>query len=241
MPMKPSKRTYQRKRRQMRRPRRMMNQGRLIIPKSLRGINNAVHRFVRYSDQYVELIPSNVALTLVAYQQVFTLNDVSGQAEFTALFDQYRIRAVSVNITPVGQYITNDRTVTGAAGLNTEGTGYWVPPVCYAVIDLNDSNALASVQEAQEYATCKLIPYSKQKTGFYFTPGMNTTVSQSAGQPVNTGTGYARWLNTSNGNVEHYGLKYLVYNPNANNIASSYGTNRWRVVTKYYLEFKNCK
>lgn len=207
----------------------------------MKSVNNSIHKFVRYSDQYLDLIPSNAAVSLVAYNQFFTLTDVSGQAEFIALFDQYRIRAVSLTITPVGQYITNDRTVTGAAGLNTEGTGYWVPPMLYAVIDYNDNNALASVQDAQEYSSCKIIPYIKRQSKFYFTPCINMTVAQTAGVAVNTGTTYSRWLSTTNANVEHYGMKYLVQNPNANAVTSAYGTNRWQIRTKYYLEFKNVK
>jgi len=211
----------------------------IVIPKSIS--NQKIHRFTKYADSVLELIPSNGGNSIVAYELTFNLADVTAQAELVTLFDQYRIRAVSVQLTPAGQFITNDRTVTGAAGLDTEGTGYWIPPMLYAVIDYNDNNSLASLADAQEYSTCRIIPYRKSYSSFYFTPCVNMEVAESSTTTARAATKYAPWISTDSANVLHYGMKFLVHNPNANNVASSYGLARWNLRYKYYLECKNVK
>lgn len=198
------------------------------------------HAFSRYAVAYADITALNAAGSLNAFNQIFTLSNVSGYAEFTTLFDFYRIVSVSISITPSGQYITNDRTVTGAGGLDTSGNGYWIPPMLYMVLDYNDATALPSIPVAEEYQSCKLIPYIKRETKLKFTPAVNEVVDQGLGVgSVGVGTRFAPWIATSNPNVVHYGLKYLALNPNTFNVGSSYATNRWQVRTKYNLEFKN--
>lgn len=210
---------------------------RVIIPRAIK--NQQIHRFKRYSDSVVKLYASNTGNSLRTYELPFTLENMQGQGEITALFDQYRIRAVKVEITPSGQFITNDRTVTGANSLDAEGTGYWLPPRLYAVIDYNDDNALASISDAQEYSTCKIIPYDKKYTKFYFTPCVNMEVALDADTTARTATKYAMWLSTSNTNIQHYGMKFLMHNPNTNNVGSSYATASWLMRVTYYIECKN--
>lgn len=216
---------------------RKSNRSKLIIPRSIK--NQQVHRFKRYSDGYNQLGAPNTANSFNTYELVFSMADITSQSEFTALYDQYRITAVKVEIMPQGQFITNDRTTSGASSSNSEGTGYWVPPMLYSVIDYNDKNALTSIPEAQEYSTCKLIPYRKTYTKFYFTPCVNMDVAQDASTTARAATKFAPWLMTTSTNVEHYGMKFLIYNPNDNNVPSSYATASWTVRVCYYFECKN--
>lgn len=235
-----AKRKFRPRRKRMYKKTSSNRMSKIIIPPSMR--NQKIHKFKRFALQTVFLTPDNAGNSIVNYQTVFNLASVSNYGEFTALFDQYRIVAVAVYITPSGQFITNDRTVTGAGalpGADQSGTGYWRPPMLYAVIDYNDNNALPSIASAEEYSSLKLIPYDKKFTKFYFTPCINIDVAQDAGTTARTGTKFAPWLSCANSNIQHYGLKFLVYNPNGNNVVSAYATCSYIMRIKYYLEFKN--
>jgi len=213
----------------------------IVIPRAIR--NQQIHKFRRYADNTTTLSPDNAANSLVFTELAFSFADIQSQAEFTALYDQYRITAVKIEITPFGQFISNDRTVTGAGGVapanDESGTGYWRPPILYSVIDYNDDNSLGSISAAQEYSTCKIIPYGKKYSKWYFTPCVNFEVAESSTTTAKAATKYAPWLATSSTNVPHYGMKFIVLNPNENNVGSAYATASWTVRVCYYFECKN--
>ncbi len=118
----------------------------------------------------------------------FTLQAAPNAAEFTSLFDQYRILQVQASITPDSQ---------------SEGT-----PI-YTVIDYDDASTPTSAAELREYGTCQQTSFT---TGFFqrvFQPraamaaysGAFTSFAQS--QP-------GQWFDVASPAIQHYGFKYAI-------------------------------
>lgn len=115
-----------------------------------------------------------------------TLASFPDSAEFTALFDQYRIAALEFTFVPV----------------TSNGTG---SPL-YTVIDYDDSSPLTLVGQVLEYDTLQITqPGQFHKRSLI--PQVSTTVYNTA-----ITSGYSsksmQWIDAGNPNVPHYGLKY---------------------------------
>lgn len=120
--------------------------------------------------------------------------------EFTTLYDQYRIDWIECDF----MFSNNMSNITSPA---------LVLPVCYLCKDYDDSND-AGVTDIQQYATQRVWQWGQQqgKNGIYkvrVKPNVDTVVFQSA-VLSGYGRGKPQFLDTSSGQVPHYGIKLAV-------------------------------
>lgn len=125
----------------------------------------------------------------------FKLSDLSNSDEFTALFDQYRINAVKLQIVPTftSNDIANELTMASI----------------HSAIDHNDNNPPGALSDLMEYDTYKR---SKMSRGHkrYFRVNLLTPLTASS-----SSTTWKKWINTASvglnpGEAEYYGLKFWI-------------------------------
>jgi hypothetical protein len=127
---------------------------------------------------------------------LFTVNSVPSSADYTNLFDQYRIIQAIIAFRPVIE------------APNSPGQS---PGQMHTVIDYNDSNSLTSVTQAEQYDNYKLNDLTKPFTRVCY-PAVSQAVYNT---PTTTGYSEAKtgfdgpWINSSSQAVPYYGLKYL--------------------------------
>jgi len=124
----------------------------------------------------------------------FQLQKLPASTEFTNLYDAYCIKMVKVSIIPRP---------------NSSELGQSGAPQVHSVIDLNDANGLAALNDYLQYDTYKS------------TRGLQTHVRIIRPRPAQAvyngalATGYANpykamWIDTTSPAVQHYGLKYYI-------------------------------
>jgi len=178
-------------------------------PLSYRG---RTYKFVRNVDLGTITL-STSAITTGGFS--FQLSDLPNSSEFQALFDLYRIDAVSVTFT--SNYI------------NILGGG--LPPIRYAtVVDKNSSGVFATFNDAREFDTAHVdvitFPDTRNILPRYISAVQNDSSATVYG-------GSARgWLNTSVANVPHYGYRYVFEAFTSANLPSV------RCEAIYYLSFR---
>lgn len=170
-----------------------------------------------------------------AYNLSFRLVDVPGYTDFTNVYDQYRIRAVKVNLIPIGNISSSNTAggITGPAG------NYAVR--CYSAFDPNYDGvgvigATATVQ-LQEYQNCKWTPYNRIHKRYIKpkiviqpgTGGATTTVNMAGKQP---------WIQCSGDgpSLIHYGLPVAI---DATGFPE--GSIMYKVECTYYMQFARPK
>lgn len=126
----------------------------------------------------------------------FQLADIPSYAEFSSLFDRYRLNAVKV---------------TFIIGVNIayNGSGQNYLPRLHSVIDYDDNTNASSLDDLMQYQSYKLKQFtaSKMKISRYIRP-------KTAGLMYKTGvtSGYSvtkpPWIDLTTGDVPHYGLKW---------------------------------
>jgi len=120
----------------------------------------------------------------------FQLNNIPGISDYTDLYDEYRIDRVTVTFLPMAQ--TMNTSTTGAQGA-----------VFLMSQDNNDVFVPTSQAYMLEYADVKVQPMFRQA---------RISIIPKAADAIYNGitTAYGTrfgWINTSNADVPHYGLK----------------------------------
>lgn len=164
----------------------------------------------------VEVASFTDSLMNIFNSYAFTLSSLPAFAEFTNLFDAYKICGVKYRF-----YVDNLTQDSAFSQVTRNQTHYL--RVWHAV-DTNDNSLPASFDALQQYPNmrCEMLTPSKPWTRWrYFRPKFADTVYNS---PLTSG--YAvrgGYLNTTSSDVPHYGLKYIL------NDSQEY--------TKVYLQF----
>lgn len=163
----------------------------------------------------------------------FKLSDMAGYTDFTTLYDMYRIRAVAVYLTPV--------IAPSDFQLNGTGSSTTLQTKCSTVIDYDDSDVLASVGDARQYDTCKILYLNlsmNKPMVRYFTPAVATELYRST---ISTGYGvkWGEWIDCSQADIPHYGFKVNLSSP-VSLVAADVGVGV-TIEVKYYLEFKTTR
>lgn len=154
---------------------------------------------------------------------VFALNNVPANSEFTALYDQYQIKAVKLTLIPriSGNFVTDSTSVAQMGNI-------------WSVIDYDDGLTPASLATLLQYQNLKRTRLGQIHTR-YFKP----TVTQEVFATGIT-TAYAPkknvWLDVANPFVEHYGMKLWLDAMPAGGVTVTYDA-----TVKYYLAFKNVR
>lgn len=166
---------------------------------------------------------ANISVTAVNFSAGydFQLNFLPNSAEFSALFDVYKIWKVDVMFIP--KYNTSD--------FSTGGAGFGLPTI-YITEDRNDAVLPASVAELQEYNSCIARRFDKPITYTCW-----PTLSQS--NPSNGQIIDARqkdlYVRSTSRDVSYYGIKWAM------DLPLGLETFRMDVVFKYYMTFKDVK
>lgn len=166
------------------------------------------------------VIPGASGDFLGAYN--FQLNQVGGNVgPFVSLYDQYKIKKIVWTMYP--KYNSSDITQTVA------GTTGGELPMIATCIDYDDSNTPANFGEVIQRQNAVIHRGGKPITRT-FRPSVNIVADAAAGGLM---TKTSPWLDVSNINIPHYGLKLAVQ-------GSSLDQN-YEIVVKYYLAFKQVR
>lgn len=191
---------------------------RMNIPKPIR---QKIHYFKRHVDLGLITL-STAGITSQGFS--FQLDEVPNYTEFTALYDQYKLSAVSISFIPMQTYTLNNTTAV-ANNFN----------VRYAtVVDYDSSGAFGTFNDAREFTTVKITTITQQQTR-YIKPRIKSANENDSSTIVASGN-IRSWLNTSIGNIPHYGLRYVFEQfPNAGFVG------QMKVEAVYYFAFRNVK
>lgn len=166
------------------------------------------------------VIPGSSGDFLAAYN--FQLSQVGGNVgPFTALYDQYKIKKIVYTLYP--KFNTSDITQTVA------GTTGGELPMVATCIDYDDSNTPPNFGDVIQRQNAIIHRASKPITRV-FRPSVNIVADATVGGLM---TKTSPWLDVSNINIPHYGLKLAIQ-------GSSLDQN-YEVVVKYYLAFKQVR
>lgn len=210
MPMSPYRRKYKARKAQMRRKR--AQRGRI-------GKFRQPVQYFKRSKYNVGAITVPVATTVLSGAS-FTLGDLPDVTDFTALYDQYKILGIKVEWLPRG----NNSDIQAQNSISR----------FFSVIDRDDDNGPASIDQLTQYESCKMTN-TTQTHKRYFRPSIRVEVPLASG-----GTGFAikgpTWIDTTNTNVKHYGLKVGVQGA-----LSGTGSIFFDAQLTMYLAFRNVR
>lgn len=207
------KKYAKRGRRRMRRMRR--KGGRRRFKKARRS---RVHHFKRTIRGQITVAPSTTVPTSIAWQ--FRLNTVSNFAEFTSLYDNYRINKVVVKFVP--------RSTNNAQGANERGN-------FYSCLDFNDDTAFTAstaVADILERSNVRITRSTSVHTRV-FTPALSAAAYR-AGATFAYSPKFKQWVDMTYPDCAHYGLKFVIANQDDLDMVYDY-------FITYYMSFKNVK
>lgn len=180
------------------------------------------------------LVCTGTGTDTIAYGSVstyFSLNDVPDVAEFTSLFDQYKISKVMIKIIPCQtSSLTSDGTNGNALGV-----------IWHDLVDVDDATAptateagLNDMREYQNYRSINLY-----KNGKSITRVIKPHIAYGAysGAFTSYANQKSGWIDCGSPTVQHYGYKALAEIFSESNGAYS----MFKVETTYYLKFKNVR
>lgn len=164
--------------------------------------------------------------------ETFSLSKVRNEAEYAAIFEQYRIDKVVATF----RYKGGTATLAGA-----QSGKAWneVNPLLYFKVDHNDtaSDSLTKMKDSMKTKT-HMFTNDKPEFSIQLRPATLSQLYKSGSPPneitVNTPK-WGQWLSTTDNTLLHYGLKAY---------AIAFKNDQWNpgslaVSFKYYISFKN--
>lgn len=188
---------------------------------------HSVHGFTRKA---VQTLAVTNETTLVNYANMFALNQLPNYAEFTALFDMFRIKKIEITWI----YDHNSGDVSTAAGVAANAN--MGLPNLYVVTDYDDATVLSAAADYLQYEPCKITRMDKQVRWTIY-PHLAVSAYNGAW------TGYKNeksgWLDASSANIQHYGCKWAIDASMCNITAgASVRIGTLNVYYKYFVDFK---
>lgn len=228
----PKMRKYRRKTRKTRRGRAPYNPRVPRLMRDIIGYSPSNYYFKRISNdvQYTSInTPPRITGALK-----WKLSDVVNYSEFVALFDQYRINMIKVDII---------WKASGTSQVESQNNNTVAMPILYHVIDLDDDTA-PTYDSIRQYNKTHITYFSTtlRKKSIMIKPrylnligntGLFSTSSRSLGDPK-------AWIDVAYPELFHYGLKWVVDVPQG--ISPTTATHAsFDVVTTYYLQFRQTR
>lgn len=216
-----------------RRPRRVVRRRKPMAMRRRKAaqLQRQVHKFKRqvFLGTYKASCTSLGTQTPIAKAFSFQLVDLPNVAEYTSLFDQYKINGVSVRVIPK----TSEQIQGGTAGtIQTLGYGQVV-----SAIDYDDAANPTSKDELLEYGSVKTTASNRIHTR-YIRPKVLNVVFRNA-----LTSGYAPvkapYLDQAYNDLPHYGLKLWVDPPSGFNVADT--SISYDIYATYYFTMKNTR
>lgn len=208
---------------------------RMVKPRFGGKIQQPVHYFTRFGNK---TSISGTSGTTNTYGQIhFELADLPSFAEYTALYDFFKINAVKVMFIPLSNVTL--LPFHGAAtdlnyNLQTEFSNRFM-----TVIDYNDRNVPSDMNTLRQYSNCRVSTNNRVVKRFFHpkpTVAMDEDSEHGSVYGIAQTTGPTPWISTSSNQCEYYGLKYGIEHPSFTENVTLY-----RVEVKYYLSFKGRK
>lgn len=196
----------------------------------LRGMVPGVHRF----KETCELTAWSAAAGSTQFGcQSYKLRDLFNVANFTGLFDMFKISGVKLTIVP--QFNTSS-VLDANAGI---GGNVGNLPILYIAPNRSPwSVAPTSVQDVLNDDGCKVIRLDKKVSFYLKSPAPQIVDGAGTGVPVMTNVGTRLWLTTGgNGqtvdqtSVLHFGHRWSIENTNSTGITV-------KVYATYYFKMK---
>jgi hypothetical protein len=162
----------------------------------------------------------------VGFAFSFALADLVQSSSFTAIYDQYRIDAVSIHCIPLWNM------VDGHNATNPNNND----PICFIVLDYDDSTALSSEAQALEYDNVQaMMPYAgavikvkpKITPATYASGAFDGYIVEDEGE----------WLDAASTTIQHYGVKGWL-NPLTTASTTNLG---WYIYAQYEVSFANVR
>lgn len=177
-----------------------------------------------------DLTPSTINTTTQS-SIIFRLSDIANDAEYTAIFDQYKLVKVVVKFIPLSALVSSNAlaidngTTTDYFQASQRGLGF----ICSAY-DLNDANT-ATTAALREYRC-----YKQTEAGH---PHIRTIYPKAAAVVYDGATAaYSEsrgWVSTSYPDTQHYALKYNIVG------TDGHTSPLWRIESVYYVRFRNVR
>lgn len=166
-----------------------------------------------YTQNWLQTSPTNET-----YQGlVFSLGQIGGNlAPFTALYDQYAIKLVKVQVVPKSNSF--DGTTSGS-----------IMPRVISAIDYDSIPVTDSISNIMQYQNVKLTPGDITHKRVLKPRFLNVIDSTVVGLQTNTG-----YIDVANASVDHLGLKVIVP-PTPGQVIT------YDLIVTYYLKFKNVR
>lgn len=155
----------------------------------------------------------------------FKLNDLPGYADFTGLYDRYRIKAVKMTFLPR----ISQQTVAGGVVAATQ-----IAPPIGTCIDYDDANTPTDITTLQQYDSFR-IHHEFKPFKIFIRPRLASALYNGA---VFTAYGNApgkQWIDVASPDVPYYGVKWATTSYSAATTGNQY----WDVLATYYVEFMN--
>lgn len=189
-------------------------------------IGTGIHGFTRTTDVTIPIIDNATPLQNYAGDGVnatYKLSNLPNYTEFTALFDSYKIDKIK-------------QTFIYSHNMSYQGQTYNGLPLIGIVRDEDDVTSLSTVADYTQYESFKLKRLDKI---FSITTVPHMALATYSGAFTSYTDTKPMWLDCNSSGVEHYGFKWFLEKPYANASGQTAGT--LRVITKYYLSFKNVR
>lgn len=157
----------------------------------------------------------------------FSLSNISQSATFTALYDEYCITKVVIRFVP-----------TASINNNADPTTYIAQPF-YTIIDYDDNTVPAGLTEMLDYDTLKYTVSTKTHTRTLI-PRLSMLAYKTSGSTIGYAAKSRQWIDCSNADVPHYGVKYFI-GPNGGTTAANDGWLRFQPIVTMYIKFRGVR
>ncbi|AXH78057.1 MAG: capsid protein [Cressdnaviricota sp.] len=168
-----------------------------------------------------------VGTTDGAWALMFRVTDLPQITSFAGLFDAYRINKVVVRFEPLVNMIQYG--AGGAAG-NAGQTEF-----LSTVIDKDDNSPLTAYSQLLEYESFKETPGYRRHIRS-MVPSVAAVMFKTSGTTVGFGQRIKPWIDITNTDVEHYGLKGYTQKNGSANLQMV-----WKVFVTMYISFKQVR
>lgn len=206
----------------------------MIKPRYNGRVSQPVHYFTRFGTK--NLIQATAATTATYGTIHFQLDEVPGYAEYSVMYDWFKINAVKVMLIPLSN-VTLTPIYTGA-GVNyayNQQTDH--ANRCITVIDYNDRTTPTALDDLRQYSNCKVSPNNVIVKRFFHPKPLNAMDEDSIhSNSYGMSQVGSPWIAMQSNQCEYYGIKYGIEHPSMTNNESLY-----RIEVKYYLAFKGRK
>jgi len=195
----------------------------------IRATNNAIHKFRRswLLDSYA--VDDTAGGVAKAYS--FQLSDLPSSTEFTNLFDQYRIRKVTVTAS-----ISRKNTPAVVAALHAATVP--ITPLLLDVVDYDDASAL-NLAGIEQYENLRITAFDGSRT---VTRSFKPHIAAAAysGTFVSYANLTDQWIDCNSPAVQHYGWKSILRG-DLEGSAGGYVYGATNIYATYELEFRNVR